>query len=178
MNTTPALASSPSPDGLRLQIIRLLPDLRGFARFLVRDRVEADDLVQDALVRALAALDQFQPGTNMRSWLFTILRNAFFEQTRRRRTERGILERTAPSDQTQRPDQEDRASVADLQRRLWTLSPLLREALVLVGAQELSYDEAAAIAGVPVGTMKARVSRARSQLKSAIPSVTGGDRSG
>src|SRR3954451_10995295 len=65
--------------GLRSQIAGLLPDVRGFARFLVRDRVAADDLVQDALVRALGALEQFQPGSNLKAWLFTIVRNAFYE---------------------------------------------------------------------------------------------------
>ncbi len=153
---------------LRAQMIALLPELRGFARFLVRDRAEADDLVQEAVVRALAAFDQFQPGTNLKSWLFTILRNAFFEQARRRRTERAVLERAGGADEPRVSDQEGRAALSDLQRRLWRLPPLLREALVLVGAQELSYDEAAAICGVPVGTMKARVSRARTQLRHAV----------
>jgi RNA polymerase sigma-70 factor (ECF subfamily) len=152
----------------RAQMIALLPELRGFARFLVRERAEADDLVQEAVVRALAALDQFQPGTNLKSWLFTILRNAFFEQARRRRTERVALERSVMADEPRVSDQEGRAALSDLQRRLWSLPPLLREALVLVGVQELSYDEAAAICGVPAGTMKARVSRARTQLRQLV----------
>jgi RNA polymerase sigma-70 factor (ECF subfamily) len=152
----------------RAQMIALLPDMRGFARFLVRDRTEADDLVQEAVVRALAAFEQFQPGTNLKSWLFTILRNAFFEQARRRRTERAALERAAMPDEPPASDPESRAALSDLQRRLWSLPPLLREALVLVGAQELSYDEAAVICGVPVGTMKARVSRARTQLRHMV----------
>ena len=152
-------------------MIVLLPDLRGFARFLVRDRAEADDLVQEALVRALAAAGQFQPGTNMKAWLFTILRNAFFEQTRRRRTERAALERGMP-DEPLTSDGEGRAALSDLQRQLWQLPPLLREAIVLVGAQELGYEEAAAICGVPAGTMKARVSRARTQLKRLVNHVS------
>lgn len=152
----------------RAQMIALLPELRGFARFLVRERAEADDLVQEAVVRALAAFDQFQPGTNLKSWLFTILRNAFFEQARRRRTERAALERSGMADEPRVSDQEGRAALSDLQRRLWSLPPLLREALVLVGVQELSYDEAAAICGVPAGTMKARVSRARTQLRQLV----------
>ncbi len=151
----------------RQLLIALLPDLRGFARFLVRDRAEADDLVQEALVRALGAIEQFQPDSNMKSWLFTILRNAFYEQTRRRRTERAALERAGPQEEGA-TDPDGRAALADLQRHMWRLPPLLREAVVLVGAQELSYDEAAAICGVPAGTMKARVSRARSQLKRLV----------
>ncbi len=153
----------PSAD-LRRDMLALLPDLRAFARFLVRDRVAADDLVQDTVVRALGALAQFRPGTNLKAWLFTILRNLFFEQARRRRREAAALSARLTMDDTARPDQSDPASLRDLQRTLWSLPPLLREALVLVGAQELTHEEAALICGVPVGTMKARVSRARSQL--------------
>ncbi len=142
----------------------LLPDLRAYARFLVRGRAEADDLVQDAVLRALGALDQFQIGTNLKGWLFTILRNAFYEQARRRKRELAALARRGAGEESVGPSQIAHASLGDLQRQLWTLPPLLREALVLVGAQELSYEDAAAICGVPLGTMKARVSRARSQL--------------
>jgi RNA polymerase sigma-70 factor (ECF subfamily) len=148
----------------RRQMLVVLPDLRAFARFLVRDRVAADDLVQDTVVRALAALPQFQAGTNLKAWLFTILRNLFFEQARRRRREAAALSAHMPTEEVARADQDDASHVRDLDRMLWALPPLLREALVLVGAQELSYDEAALICCVPVGTMKARVSRARVQL--------------
>jgi RNA polymerase sigma-70 factor (ECF subfamily) len=130
----------------------------------VRDRTAADDLVQDTVVRALGALPQFRPGTNLKAWLFTILRNLFFEQTRRRRREAAALSAHVPTEEIVRPDQDDASHVRDLDRMLWALPPLLREALVLVGAQELSYEEAALICCVPVGTMKARVSRARVQL--------------
>ena len=75
----------------RRQIAALLPDLRAFARFLARDRTIADDLVQDAVVRALGALDQFQPGTNLKAWLLTIVRNAFYEQMRRQKRESRAL---------------------------------------------------------------------------------------
>ena len=155
-------AEDPSP--LRPQILALLPDLRAFARFLARDRVLADDLVQDTLVRALGALDQFQPGTNLKAWLFTIQRNAFFEQARRRRREDVAMREHFAAAGTEGPAQHGASELGELQRMLFELPPLLREALVLVGAQELSHDEAAAICGVPVGTMKARVSRARTKL--------------
>jgi len=147
----------------RQDMMLLLPDLRGFARFLVRDRVAADDLVQDTVVQALGALGQFQPGTNLKAWLFTILRNQFFAQARRRKREAELLQAHFQPEEISLSG-DDLADIGDLQRMLWTLSPLLREALVLVGAQELSYDEAAAICAVPVGTMKARVSRARAAL--------------
>ena len=153
---------------LRGEMLQLLPDLRAFARFLVRNPTAADDLVQDTVVRALGALPQFQAGTNLKAWLFTILRNLFFEQSRRRRREAAALSAHLPVEESVRPDQTDAAEVRDLELVLWQLSPVLREALVLVGAQELTYDEAAAICSVPVGTMKARVSRARTALTSIM----------
>lgn len=145
-------------------MILLLPDLRGYARFLVRNSAEADDLVQEAVLRALAALSQYQHGTSLRAWLFTILRNIFYEQARRRKTERAAIERSELGEQASLPAQPGHIALADLTRQLFMLPPLLREALVLVGAQGLSYEEAASICAVPVGTIKARVSRARTQL--------------
>jgi len=149
---------------IRRQIIVLLPDLRAFARFLVQDRVVADDIVQDSIVRALAAIDQFQAGTNLKAWLFTILRNQFYEQGRRRKREANALHARFDADEAADPEQHARVEINDLQALIWRLSPLLREALILVGAQEMSHEEAAAICNVPIGTMKARLSRARSGL--------------
>ena len=152
--------------GLRRQVAALLPELRAFARFLARDRTQADDIVQDALVRALGALDQFQPGTNLKAWLFTIGRNVFYEQARRRKREQLAMADQAHAD----PQVESRSAtisshdISDLQSMIWTLPPSMREALILVGAQEMTHEEAAAICGVPVGTMKARLSRARALL--------------
>lgn len=153
---------------LRTQIAALLPDLRGFARFLVRDRTAADDLVQDSVVRALAAMHQFQPGSNLKAWLFTIVRNAFYETTRRRKREAAGLVAGGDSEASARPDAEVRAEMRELQSTIWSLPPLLREALILVGAQEMTYEEAALVCGVPVGTMKARVSRGRTALAAAL----------
>jgi len=149
---------------LRREIIALLPDLRGFARFLVRDRAMADDVVQDTLVRALGALHQFEPGTNLKAWLFTILRNQFYEQARRRKREVAAMDARFTGEEGASPQQLACAELHELQALIWRLPPLLREALILVGAQELSHDEAAAICQVPVGTMKARLSRARAAL--------------
>jgi RNA polymerase sigma-70 factor (ECF subfamily) len=151
---------------LRRELASLLPDLRAYARYLVRDASHSDDLVQDTIVRALGSLGQFQANTSLRAWLFTIQRNAFFEQQRRRRRERVAIQ--AQFD-TASPDlQMHGGQVNDMARMLWTLPPLLREALVLVGAQEMTHEEAAAVCGVPVGTMRARVSRARSKLAEAF----------
>ncbi|RYY14941.1 MAG: sigma-70 family RNA polymerase sigma factor [Alphaproteobacteria bacterium] len=151
----------------------LLPDLRGFARFLVRDRTLADDLVQDALVRALGALEQFQAGTNLKAWLFTIVRNTFYEGARRRKRETIVMQEQRPADESERPAVEGRAAMRELQTLIWTLPPLLREALILVGAQEMTYDEAALVCGVPVGTIKARVSRGRTALAAAMRRAEG-----
>ncbi len=149
-------------------LLPLIADLRAYARFLMPQRAEADDLVQEALVRALAALPQFQPGSNLRAWLFVILRNAFYEQARRRRSERAALERTPPPEHAGQPAQHAHSELTDLQTHLFALPPLLRESLVLVGAQGMSYEQAAEICGVPVGTMKARVSRARVLLSRVL----------
>ena len=159
---------------LRAEVAALLPDLRGFARFLARDRAVADDLVQDSLVRALAALDQFQAGTNLKAWLLTIVRNAFYEGARRRKRESQFIERQATSHDAQLPAAEARAEVRDLQALIWTLPPLQREALILVGAQEMTYEEAALVCNVPVGTIKARVSRGRAALATAMRRAEGG----
>lgn len=153
---------------LRGEITALLPDLRAFARFLVRDRAVADDLVQDGLVRALGALAQFEAGTNLKAWLFTIVRNTFYEGARRRKRETIVMQGQRAGGEAERPEAEARAAVRDLQNLIWTLPPLLREALILVGAQEMTYDEAARVCAVPVGTIKARVSRARVALADAI----------
>ncbi|WP_323990969.1 MULTISPECIES: sigma-70 family RNA polymerase sigma factor [Nguyenibacter] len=153
----------------------LLPDLRGFARFLTRDPASSDDLVQETLVRALAALEQFQADTNLKAWLFTIQRNVFYEQRRRHLREQVVMNDYAV--QAQRRAESRPASVRDdvrdLENVFWLLPPLLREALILVGAQEMTHEEAAGICGVPVGTMKARVSRARAQLTKLVAKARG-----
>lgn len=147
-------------------MLALLPQLRGFARFLTGQAALADDLVQETVLRALASLDQFAAGTSMKAWLYTIARNLFYEQSRRRRRERDVM-----SDYALRPDRPESGvgegesdDLRDLDGAIWQLSPSLREALVLVGVQEMTYSEAAEVCGVRVGTIKARVSRARSQI--------------
>lgn len=139
-----------------------LSDLRGFARYLTRDVTAADDLVQDTVLRALGARAQFVEGTNVKAWLFTILRNIFYEQKRRKVKETEILSEISLGSEEGREGYHD--NVLDLSVLLWRLPEVLREALILVGAQEMSYEEAAEICLCPVGTMKARVSRARAKL--------------
>lgn len=150
-------------DPLRRLLPGLLPELRTFARFLTRNAAQADDLVQEAILRALRAEAQWDPATSLRAWLFHILRNAFLEQLRRRGRESRALERLPPP--PPRPaEQEAHGEMADLTRAMAKLPAPQREALILVGAHGMSHDEAAAVCGVPVGTMKARVARARASL--------------
>ncbi|NHO33055.1 sigma-70 family RNA polymerase sigma factor [Acetobacter sp. LMG 1636] len=162
-----------APSWFRDEIVGLLPELRAFARFLSRDRARADDLVQEAIMRALAARAQFDPATNLKAWVFTILRNLFYEQGRRRKREQIVLEEYSSDAAIGSSPSADSYQLSDLDRMLWQLSPLLREALMLVGAQGMSYEEAAAICGIAVGTMKARVSRARAALVALRDSETG-----
>jgi RNA polymerase sigma-70 factor (ECF subfamily) len=163
----------------RATIADLLPELRAAARLLTASRAEADDLVQDAVLRMLRGLRGFVPPpaeeadlrSALRAWGLAILRNAFREDWRRRRREQaGVL--SQPREKEARSGgQEAMAQMHDLARALAALPPALREALVLVGAQGLSHEQAAAICRVPVGTMKARVSRARDALAKSLGPV-------
>jgi RNA polymerase sigma-70 factor, ECF subfamily len=158
--------------GLRVSLAGLLPELRAFARFLAGSRAEADDLVQEALARTLRALDGRSEDIDLKAWCLAVIRNVFHEQLRSRRREAARLQ-AAGAPEPSPAMQEVPGQMRDLARGIAGLPPLLREALVLVGAQGLSHEEAAAICGVPVGTMKARVSRARRQLAVALDRVTG-----
>ena len=157
--------------GLRRALAELLPELRAFARFLSGSRVEADDLVQEALARTLTSLDGRSEGVQLRPWCLAVIRNIFHEQLRSRRREAARLHQD-PDPAVSPANQEMPGAMRDLARALRELPPLLREAVILVGAQGLSYEEAAAVCSVPVGTMKARVSRARRQLATALDRVT------
>lgn len=156
-----------SSDAFHCGIVAILPELRAFARYLACNRVRADDLVQDAVMRALSARSQFVPGTSLKAWVFTILRNLFFEQERRRRREKKILEDEFMQDAVVQ-DMTGRENLKDLERFLGKLPDLARESLILVAAYGMSHEEIAQISGVTVGTIKARVSRARALLKTLM----------
>ena len=162
-------------DEFKNALIDNLPHLRAFAHMLARNHALAEDLVQDTVVQALANRNQFRPGTNLKGWLIIILRNRFFNEMRRssRKTEVALENQgdRAPVD----GGQEARVEVRDFNKAFWTLPPAQREALVLVGASGFSYEEAAAIAGCPVGTMKSRVSRARLDLQQQLNGVENPD---
>ena len=150
---------------LRDALPQLLPALRSYARALCRDRSAADDLVQETVLRALAAEAQWQADTNLRAWLFTIQRNAWLAGRRRHGVEARYRDVVASEPTVNQPDQ---GSVRDLQTALEALPAVQREALTLVGGQGMSLAEAAEVCGVPVGTIKARISRGRATLREWI----------
>lgn len=158
---------TPEP-ALRDAILAAVPSLRAFAISLCGHVDRADDLVQDTLLRALANIDRFQPGTNLNAWLFTILRNLFHSEYRKRRREVEDPDGSYASRLKVQPEQGSRLDFEDLRAALETLPGDQREAVLLVGASGFSYEEAAAICGCAVGTIKSRVNRARSRLTALL----------
>jgi RNA polymerase sigma-70 factor (ECF subfamily) len=152
------------PSAAHDRMLEALPHLRAFAISLTGDLTRADDLVQETLLKGLSNLDRFEPGTNMRAWLFTILRNHFHTEFRKRRREIEDADGVIAAQVPVRPEQEGHVALGDLQQALGKLSPAHREALLLIGAEGLSYEETARICGTNIGTIKSRVNRARSRL--------------
>jgi RNA polymerase sigma-70 factor (ECF subfamily) len=142
-----------------------LPSLRAFGRSLSGSRDKADDLVQETLMKAWAARARFRPGTSFRAWTFVILRNAFLSDRRRLSTTMETDAEGAESLMTTPASQDRRLMLDDLQRALMQLPEAWREAVVLVGASGLSYQEAADICGCPIGTIRSRVARGRAELE-------------
>ncbi len=145
-----------------------IPHVRAYARSLTRNVDSADDLVQDTMVRAWSAREQFTMGTNFKAWVFTILRNRFLDQRRRDREVRERLDDIPDEKRVVAPSQEVVVQFDDMARAFWRLSPHHREILMLVGANGLSYEEAAVVIGCAVGTVRSRLSRARSELQSVL----------
>jgi RNA polymerase sigma-70 factor (ECF subfamily) len=154
---------SPNKD-VRDAMLAAVPSLRAFAISLCGNVDRADDLVQEALLRAWANLDSFEPGTNMSAWLFTILRNLFRSEYRKRRREVEDADGSYAETLTSLPNQTSHLEVGEFRRALEMLPPDQRESLILVGASGFSYEEAAQICGCAVGTIKSRVNRARGRL--------------
>jgi RNA polymerase sigma-70 factor (ECF subfamily) len=149
---------------VREAMLDAVPSLRAFALSLSGNTDRADDLVQEALTRAIANIGSFQPGTNMPAWLFTILRNLFLSDYRKRRREVEDGDGRHAERLTSQPEQLGRVEFRELREALARLAPHQREAIILVGASGLSYAEAAAVCECAVGTIKSRVNRARRQL--------------
>ncbi|KEO88682.1 RNA polymerase sigma70 [Erythrobacter longus] len=150
------------------ELTEVIPHLRAFARGLCGRADMADDLVQEALLKAWAAQDRFEPGTSMRAWTFVILRNAYLTDMRRNRFRGNYDEGVAERVLTQPAEQEEPIHLSDMHRALLTLPPERREALLLVGAGGFSYEEAAQICGCALGTIKSRVGRARATLNEML----------
>ena len=155
-------------DDFERELLAAAPFMRAFARSLCRDPEQAEDIAQETILKAWQCRSQFQPGTNLRAWLSTILRNRYYSGQRRLKWraefDADAIERTlmAPDDPSVNVELED------VRRALAMLPPFQREALILVGAGGLSYDEVAQIVGCPVGTVKSRVRRARDELESIL----------
>ena len=154
----------PFKDGL----LAAIPNLRAFAISLCGTADKADDLVQETLVRAWDKQASFQPGTNLRAWLFTILRNEFYSQMRKRGREVSDADGALTVAMATHPEQAGKLDMQDFQAALAELPDDQREAIILIGATGLSYEEAAEICECAVGTVKSRVSRARKRLSELL----------
>ena len=152
-------------DEFRVLLGGVIPHLRAYGRSLSGNPDLADDLTQDTMVKAWASRERFERGTSIKAWTFVILRNTFLSQMRRNKFRGEYDEATVERTLSSPASQEDTSEMADLQRGLMELPQDQREALILVGAGGLSYEEAATICNCALGTMKSRVSRARTALE-------------
>lgn len=172
--TDPVVTEEPrealSDDDFKRELAAVIPHLRAFGRSLSGSRDLADDLVQETLLKAWAARNRFQAGTNMRAWTFIILRNHYLSQMRRSRFRGEWDDVTADRLLAAPASQDKHVELSDMQRALLELPQPQREALILVGAGGFAYEEAAEICGVAVGTIKSRVARGRAALEQILES--------
>lgn len=152
----------------KTELTALIPQMRAFARSLCRDATAADDLAQDALLKAWNNRASFEPGTNMKAWTFMILRNQFYSEKRRSWRQSQLDQEAAERTLVAVDDPEAPVALDELRLSLAQLPAEQREALILVGAGGFAYEEAAEICGCAVGTVKSRVSRARKALHSIL----------
>lgn len=153
---------------IRDDIVENVPRLRRYVRLLLRDPVSADDLVQDVLERALSRLHLYQPGTNLRAWLFTIMHNLHVNQAVRaaKGPKTGIDNDAAENYQTAvQPAQTAGLSIRDLERGLASLPDEQRAVILLVSVEGMTYAEAASVLEIPVGTVMSRLARGRARLR-------------
>ncbi|MCA1242119.1 sigma-70 family RNA polymerase sigma factor [Stappia stellulata] len=158
-------------------IVEAIPRLRAFARSISGDRDRADDLVQETLSKAIANRDKFTEGTNLTAWLITILRNHFYSVGRKMQREVSDSDGEHAATLESKPQQTGHLELKDFLSALQVLPDDQREALILIGASGFSYEEAAEILGVKVGTVKSRVSRARLRLEDLMNGREGFERS-
>jgi RNA polymerase sigma-70 factor (ECF subfamily) len=152
------------------ELVGLIPHLRAFARTLCGDAASADDLAQDAMMKAWDARTSFQPGTNMKAWTFMILRNQFYSEKRRSWRSTQLDQEAAERTLVAADDPSAPIALDELRQALGALPDEQREALILVGAGGFAYEEAAEICRCAVGTVKSRVSRARRALHGILES--------
>ena len=164
-----------SGDTPRDELVNHLPALRAFALSLTRDGSAADDLVQDTIVKAWTNIEKFQPGTNLRAWLFTILRNTFYSARRKTRREVSDSDGIHAARLAARPEHDGRLAMNDFKVAFAQLPDEQREALILVGGSGFSYEEAAQMTGVAVGTVKSRANRGRRKLAELMQMAEGED---
>lgn len=161
--------------GFKHAMLAALPSLRAFAMSLAGRPDRADDLVQETVMKAWAKQSSFQLGTNMNAWLFTILRNLFYSQMRKRGREVQDIDGLFTASLGVAPSQDGVMDLSDFRRALQSLPPDQREAVLLIGASGFSYEEAAEICGCAVGTVKSRVNRARNRLQELLQVDGAGD---
>ncbi|MEO8723052.1 MAG: sigma-70 family RNA polymerase sigma factor [Sphingobium sp.] len=171
-NVTQEEHVSLSDADFKRELAGVIPHLRAFGRSLSGNRDLADDLVQETLLKAWAARVRFQAGSNMRAWTFIILRNHFLSQVRRSRFHGEWDDLVADRLLAAPAGQDKQMELADMQRALMQLPPAQREALILVGAGGFSYEEAAEICNVAIGTIKSRVARGRTAIVELLESGT------
>ncbi|WP_227271395.1 RNA polymerase sigma factor [Roseobacter weihaiensis] len=148
----------------RDDLVDHLPALRAFAISLTRNAATADDMVQDTIVKAWTNIEKFEAGSNLRAWLFTILRNTYYSQRRKTKREVADVDGIHTGALAEKPAHDGRLQLADFRSAFGQLTDEQREALLLVGASGFSYEEAARMCGVAVGTVKSRTGRARQRL--------------
>jgi RNA polymerase sigma-70 factor (ECF subfamily) len=157
--------AEPAMDSVRTSIRDQIPALRRYARALVGDRDRADDLVQDCLLRAINAEAQWKPGTNLRAWLFTILHNVYVSEWRKQARRPALVSIESEAWRLEAPARQmSNVQVGELERALARLPDQQRLTVLLIGLHGMDYQEAAAIMGVPLGTVRSRLSRARRAL--------------
>ncbi|WP_147046597.1 sigma-70 family RNA polymerase sigma factor [Methylobacterium gnaphalii] len=149
-------------------LMQALPALRTFALSLTGDATRADDLVQETMLRAWTNHHRFEPGTRLIAWLFTIQRNLFYSEIRKRKREVEDADGVHAAGLTALAGQDDAVALRSLYETLEHLPATQRDALLLVGAEGFTYEEAAEILACRVGTVKSRVSRARTQLAALL----------
>lgn len=146
------------------EIVQLMPALRAFARTFYRDTSDADDLVQETLTKGLSSIHQFQPGTSMKSWLFTIMRNTFYTRVKIARREAPAAADCVSTKPATDPTQEWSARGREIAEAIQRLPTHQREVVTLIGVLGTSYEDAAEICGCAIGTVKSRLNRARLKL--------------